>query len=109
MVKRLTKEVVVILIDEASLKAMNPLVGRWTWPRSVHGDAIEFLTIGGAKLIIYYILFAEKSQAGQDIYLVNATLESNRVIHALNLIKEQEKGTSKDMPADLSDKHSLKI
>ncbi len=106
--QKASEEVVVILIDEASLKAMDPLVGRWPWPRSVHGDVIEFLTIGGAKLIIYDILFTEKSQADQDIYLANATLESNRVIHALNLIKEQEKGTSKDMPADLSDKHSLK-
>jgi len=27
-------DIAVILIDELSLKVMNPVVGRWPWPRS---------------------------------------------------------------------------
>jgi len=52
-------EVVVVLIDESSLQAMEPLVGRWPWPRSLHGELIDFLTQAEARAVLFDILFTE--------------------------------------------------
>src|SRR3989344_2432805 len=52
-------DVAIILVDEASLRGMNPIVGRWPWPRSVHADVVDFLAMSGAKAVLFDILFTE--------------------------------------------------
>lgn len=51
--------VVVIEIDEASIRDLEPAFGRWPWPRAVHAGVIDFLVRGKAKLIVYDVLFSE--------------------------------------------------
>lgn len=93
-------DVAVILIDEASLSAMNPLVGRWPWPRSVHADVIDFLAIGNPRAIVFDILFSETEGAANgtlsasDQRLVDATAEAGNVIHAMQLYRDSEDGHS---------------
>ena len=36
-------QIVIIDIDDDSLQAMAPLVGKWPWPRSVHAELLEYL------------------------------------------------------------------
>src|SRR5690349_11125118 len=52
--------VVLIAIDDDSITRMEPLVGRWPWPRLAHAMAIDYLAAAGAKVIAYDILFAER-------------------------------------------------
>ena len=49
-----------VLIDDDSLRRVEPLVGRWPWPRLVHASVIDYLAAAGAKVIAYDILFAER-------------------------------------------------
>ncbi len=53
------RDIVLIEIDEGSLRTLQPYAGRWPWPRVVHSSLIDFLARAGAKLIAYDIDFAE--------------------------------------------------
>jgi adenylate cyclase len=99
-------DVVVILIDEASLRAMNPLVGRWPWPRSIFADLIEFLAMGGAKAVAFDILFTENERgyglsAGEispnDRRLIDSTGEFKNVYHAFQLLVDEEDEFNKNL------------
>jgi len=52
-------DIVVVSIDDDSLRRMEPIVGRWPWPRMAHVPVIDFLTRAPAKLIVYDVLFTE--------------------------------------------------
>jgi len=91
-------DIAIILIDEASLRAMNPAVGRWPWPRSVYGDLLEFLESGGAKKIVFDILFTENEKGLYDSgglglndrILVEATESAGNVFHAAQILTDDE-------------------
>jgi adenylate cyclase len=85
--------IVLVTIDDDSLRRMEPLVGRWPWPRMVHAALIDFLAAGGARAIVYDVLFAEADRrrfmvgdeewTGEesDLALVAATERAGTVIH----------------------------
>jgi adenylate cyclase len=85
--------IVLVTIDDDSLRRMEPLVGRWPWPRMVHAALIDFLAAGGARAIVYDVLFAEADRrrftvgdeewTGEesDQALVDATARAGTVIH----------------------------
>ncbi len=91
-------DVVIILVDEASLQSMKSLVGRWPWPRSLFAELNFFLAEQGAKAVLYDILFTEPQTArneegelgADDIDLVASSIDNPHVIHAAQLLKESE-------------------
>lgn len=120
-------DVAVILIDEASLKAMNPLVGRWPWPRSVFADAIDFIGMGNPKAIAFDILFTENERpllqqsaesprgplSPGDARLVEATTANRFVYHALQILRDEEDEFNKGllnraMPEGFGERFKLK-
>lgn len=54
-----TKDILILDISEESIKRLEPVYGRWPWPRSVHGEVIEYLKTDGAKAIGFDIIFSE--------------------------------------------------
>ena len=72
---------------------MEPLVGRWPWPRLMHATVIDYLAAAGAKVIGYDVLFAErdirKFMVGDtewtgeesDAALVESTKKAGNVVH----------------------------
>ncbi|RJQ72248.1 MAG: CHASE2 domain-containing protein [Desulfobacteraceae bacterium] len=92
--KVMPEEVVLVLVDEASLSAMEPLAGRWPWQRGVFADLVEFLVVGGARKIVFDILFTEstasmaKTPAGGDRRLVEVTQRTPHVIHACQVVQD---------------------
>lgn len=68
--------ILIVQIDEASLEAQ----GRWPWPRAIHGQLIDRLADGGAKVIGYDVLFIEPSSLEDDVALQTAIKESQRVV-----------------------------
>lgn len=89
-----SNDIVLIAIDNESLRRMEPLVGRWPWPRLVHATVIDYLAAAGAKVIGYDVLFAErdarKFMVGDtewtgdesDAALVESTKKAGNVVHA---------------------------
>ncbi len=73
---------------------MEPLVGRWPWPRLVHAAAIDYLSAAGANVIAYDILFPERDLRKfmvadtewtgdeSDAALVESTRKAGNVVHA---------------------------
>jgi adenylate cyclase len=60
-------EVVVVAMNDDSIKRLEPVVGRWPWPRLVHATVIDFLTRGQAKVIVYDGLFTERDIRRFDV------------------------------------------
>lgn len=55
-------DIVLVTIGDDSLRRLEPVVGRWPWPRLVHASLLDFLTRGGARLVVYDVLFTERAR-----------------------------------------------
>ena len=87
-------DIVLVWINDDSLRRMESVVGRWPWPRLTHAMAIDFLSAAGARVIVYDILFLErdirKFMVGDtewtgeesDAALVESTRKAGNVVHA---------------------------
>jgi len=86
---RPTPDIVVLDIDEASLAALAPQYGRWPWPRQVLADVASRVETGGAKAVVFDILFSDPdvvNQAGDAAFdrYVSASQKSFYPIVRLN-------------------------
>lgn len=103
-----------VFIDNDSLRRMEPLVGRWPWPRLAHAMVIDFLAAAGARLIVYDIVFAErdlrKFMVGDvewtgeesDAALVESTRKAGNVVHAAEAAGAELIDPSRDVELDMS-------
>jgi len=55
-------DIALVLINESSLRALEPQFGAWPWPRFLHAGAIDFLTRSHARLIVYDVLFTDRDR-----------------------------------------------
>ena len=104
---------VLIAIDNESIRRMEPLVGRWPWPRLVHATLIDYLAAAGAKVIGYDILFPERdirkfmvgdtewTGAESDAALVESTQKAGNVVHAAEASSPELIDTSRALVANL--------
>lgn len=56
---RADSSIVILAIDDRSLGYVADRIGRWPWPRDVHANILEYLTYGGARLVLFDIGFHE--------------------------------------------------
>ena len=103
-----------VLIDNDSLRRMEPLVGRWPWPRLVHATVIDYLAAAAAKVIAYDVLFPErdirKFMVGDsewtgeesDAALVESTRQAGNVVHVAEAASAELIDPSKELAQDLS-------
>jgi adenylate cyclase len=86
------RDIVLVEINDASIRDYSAAVGRWPWPRVLHSNLIDFLKRGQARVIAYDILLAERSHGefkfGDDMWtaeesdaaLVSSTRDAANVI-----------------------------
>ena len=55
-------DIVLVLIDESSLRALEPGFGRWPWPRFLHTGVLDFLTRAHARVVAYDVLFTDRDR-----------------------------------------------
>ena len=122
MGKEPTDRVAIVLIDETSLRVMNPIVGRWPWPREIHADLINFFALGGARAVVFDILFTENEKiqgmpsgiiGPNDAKLVEATKSAGNVYHAAQLLIDMEDEYNKNilkkpLPKDFVEKFAIR-
>ena len=53
------KQIAIVEIDEQTLRALEPIAGRWPWPRLFHGGLIDYLARGPAAVVAYDVGFFE--------------------------------------------------
>ena len=98
------KDIILVEIDEYSLRYLQDHAGRWPWPRVVHSTLLDFLARGKPRVIAYDVNFADPDrtrfmysgdewtgqesdkalvdsvrQAGSIVMLADATLEGYTV------------------------------
>ena len=59
--------IVLVEINESTIRGLEPVVGRWPWPRLVHATVIDFLKQAGAKVIAYDVLFGDHEGRSETI------------------------------------------
>ena len=52
-------DIVLVEINDASIRALAPLAGRWPWPRVLLADAVDFLARGRPRAIAIDLTIAE--------------------------------------------------
>jgi adenylate cyclase len=105
-------DLVLVEIDEYSLRNLQAHAGRWPWPRAVHSMLIEYLARAPAKIVAYDINFAEPdtrtgfdfggavwSGAESDQAFVDAVRTSGNVILLADATYEGDPGQA--APPDL--------
>ena len=55
------RDIVLVEINDASIRDYAPAVGRWPWPRVLQSNLIDFLQRAPARVIAYDIQLSEKS------------------------------------------------
>ncbi len=88
------RDIAIVEINEDSERRLEPLVGRWPWPRLVHADLIDYLARAPARVIAYDILFTDRDRrsgfpvgdetwtgAESDQALVASTMRAGNVVH----------------------------
>ena len=97
--------IAVVEIDEISLRRLEPVVGRWPWPRLVHAVVIDFLARGPAKAVAYDVSLTDRDRrtgfdaggttwtgAESDQALVDSTRAAGNVIHLAEGVYEGATG-----------------
>ncbi|RPJ76158.1 MAG: adenylate/guanylate cyclase domain-containing protein [Acidobacteria bacterium] len=93
-------DIVLVAIDEPSIRSLEPAVGRWPWPRLVHAALLDFLARAPARAVVYDVLFAERDRHSltiggeqwtgeeSDRALVEATARAGNVVHVVSAVGE---------------------
>jgi adenylate cyclase len=57
--ERADSDIVLIDIDDYSLRALADSIGRWPWPRATHAELVEWLLAQGVRSVVFDIWFSE--------------------------------------------------
>ncbi|MDX1622557.1 MAG: adenylate/guanylate cyclase domain-containing protein [Gemmatimonadota bacterium] len=76
--------IVIVDVDNESLRRYRDRLGRWPWPRSAFAGVLDFLAVGEPRLVAFDILFSEPdlSRPGADSVFQRAVAEGPPTIHA---------------------------
>ena len=114
-------DIVLVNIDDDSIKRMEPLVGRWPWPRLAHATLIDYLAEGGARAVLYDVLFAEADRSTfkvgetewtgeeSDQALVDATERAGNVVHVAEAASAELVDPTRRVDAPLQDVPGLNL
>jgi adenylate cyclase len=97
---RARRDIVLVTIDETSIRELEPVVGRWPWPRVIHARLLDFLARAPARVVVYDVLFSEhdrqRFKLGEDEWtgeesdreLAEAVARSGNVVLAADASQE---------------------
>jgi adenylate cyclase len=91
-----SSDIVLVEIDDYSLRFLESENGRWPWPRDTYVVLLEFLREARARLVIFDIGFWERDVQNPeaDEEFARATREHGKVVHAVFL--GEQKATKPD-------------
>lgn len=104
------RDIVMVTIDEQSIRKLEPQVGRWPWPRLVHAYLINYLVRGPAKVVAYDVLFSERDLTTfkvqgddwtgkeSDQTFIDAVKQAGNVVLAADASREESETTTGKVP-----------
>ena len=54
--------VIVVDIDDASMRDMEEIAGLWAWPREIHADLLDALAEFGPRAVVFDVAFSERDR-----------------------------------------------
>ncbi len=86
------EDIVVVTIDQSDIDFFKTQGVFWPWPRQLYAGIIDFCRIGGAKGILFDLLFTEPSSYGfeDDAKLAGAARRFNNVAFPFFLSREEK-------------------
>ncbi|HSR01069.1 MAG TPA: adenylate/guanylate cyclase domain-containing protein [Sphingomicrobium sp.] len=92
--------VVIVDIDQRSLELMNAMAGSWPWPRSVHGELIDYVEAHKPQAIVFDVLFNELDvyRPQHDAAFADAVARYPNVWLAMTLNNDGKGARVLDMP-----------
>jgi adenylate cyclase len=94
-------DIAIVEIDETSLRRLEPVVGRWPWPRLVHAAVVDFLARAPAAVVAYDVAFLDHDRrlgfdvggevwtgAESDAAFVASTRAAGNVVHLADAVYE---------------------
>ena len=109
------RDILLVTIDEDSIRKLEPIVGRWPWPRLVHAQLVNYLARGPAKVVGYDVLFSERDRstfslqdeqwtgAESDQAFVDAVAKAGNVVLAADATREEADTTDTKDTKDTAD------
>lgn len=100
---RAPEEIAVVLIDDASIKSLEPIAGRWPWPRSLYSELLDFLALGEPHAVLFDVTFHERDRndstnlGEEDAELVASTAQYSFVHHAIRLVHDTPDESNTDL------------
>ncbi len=64
MAERHDKRIVLVMVDQGSLDYYEDQGMYWPWPRGIYEGVLRFLKAGGAKVVVFDMLFTNPSPTG---------------------------------------------
>jgi len=68
-------DIVIVNIDDASLAKMEDIAGNWPWPRAVHAEIVEGISLQHPKAIVFDLSFIER-----DLYRPDSDAQFNQAL-----------------------------
>ena len=115
----INKDIVLVEINETSVRDLSPFLGRWPWPRVVFGWLVEYLNRAPARVIAFDLTFAEPDRTlgtrigesewpgdKSDAAFADALRRSPGVVLLSDAHYQGTEGDQANAPADWSS-HSL--
>jgi adenylate cyclase len=80
-------DLLIVAIDEPSFQE---LPYAWPWPRRLHADLVQRLIAGGARLIVFDVIFAGATRPADDLSLAEAFRAAGNVVLGLTFEVAQD-------------------
>jgi adenylate cyclase len=105
-------DIVLVSINDDSVRRLAPLVGRWPWPRLIHASLIDYLARAPARVIVYDVLFTEpdlrRFNVGEDEWtgaesdeaLARSVAAAGTVVLAADVAADALADASRMLPPD---------
>src|SRR5690606_33179465 len=94
-------DIAIVEIDETSLRRLEPVVGRWPWPRLVHAAVVASVARAPAAVVAYGVAFLDHDRrlgfdvggevwtgAESDAAFVASTRAAGNVVHLADAVYE---------------------
>lgn len=86
-----SKQVILVDLDEESLKKYSEAYGRWPWPRRAHKEIISFIGEGNPSMILFDVLFSEPQKESEDDQILGeVSAQYKNVSHAALFLPHSE-------------------
>ena len=103
---RVSDDIIVVLLDQQSIDwAYRERGWGWPWPRYAYAEFVDYMKLGGAKAVVFDVLFSESSiysnfNFNDDTAFAHAAAQHANVVHGVML--STISGSINNWPEDLN-------